>query len=281
MGKVEPIKKDEPLRLAHPVDLLKLKNWTQWQRDCFAAERVQPFKQVFRELYVVTEQEKSDSTFSRRYAGQQVNPRQALALLGSRGWVAAPDAGVFRTFHYEKIVAWLEFMETFHTPAEIEGLTLEKVRFAPRGGREYAKLADLPPRLFSEVMRDVDLIVSVAHRGAVDPEASTSPVELRTSLLRETLRLLKLDNVRIKEPHVYIKGSLAEYSVHLGSATTHMLPGGTLFIVPVHSQHRGRIFLPFADDDPKTAEIVSKVLLLARDEEIRDPNLLEQIRSRS
>lgn len=51
-------------------------------------------------------------------------------------------------------------------------------------------------------------------------------------------------------------------------------------LVPVHSQHRGRLFLPFADEYPKTAEVISKVLLLARDQDIRDPNLLEQIRSR-
>jgi hypothetical protein len=48
-------------------------------------------------------------------------------------------------------------------------------------------------------------------------------------------------------------------------------------IVPVHSQQRGRIFLPFADDDPKTAEVMAKVLLLARDQEIKDPVILEQI----
>ena len=59
-----------------------------------------------------------------------------------------------------------------------------------------------------------------------------------------------------------------------------MLPGGALVIVPVGSQHRGRVFLPFADDDPKTAELLSKVLLLARDQDIKDPNLLDQIRSR-
>jgi len=50
-------------------------------------------------------------------------------------------------------------------------------------------------------------------------------------------------------------------------------------IIPVGSQHRGRLFLPFADDDPKTAEIVSKALLLARDHEIKDPTILEQLRS--
>ena len=53
-----------------------------------------------------------------------------MALLGGRGWVTAPEQGIFRTFHDEKLVAWLEFLETFYTPAEVEGLTLEKVRFA-------------------------------------------------------------------------------------------------------------------------------------------------------
>ena len=35
-------------------------------------------------------------------------------------------------------------------------------------------------------MRDVDLVVSVAHLGGVDPEASASTVEMRAALLRET-----------------------------------------------------------------------------------------------
>ena len=193
--------------------------------------------------------------------------------------MTAPEAGVFRTFHEQKLVAWIEFMEAFYTPAEVEGLTVEKVRFARRGDTGLMPLADVPSRLFSEVMRDVDLIVSVAHRGEVDPEASASTVQLREALLGETIPVLKLENVKIKSPLVYIRGSLSEYTVHLGSGTVHMMPGGALFIVPVHSQHRGRIFLPFADDDPKTAEILSKVLLLARDRELKDPSVLEQIRA--
>ena len=39
------------------------------------------------------------------------------------------------------------------------------------------------------------------------------------------------------------------------------------------------LVLPFADDDPRTAEIVSKTLLLARDDEIDDPIILEQLRA--
>src|SRR5207248_11770054 len=171
-GKLEPVKKDEALHIAHPHDLLKTKQWPAWQHDCFTRELVQPFKQVFRELYVVTAAEKADGTVSRRYAGQQVNPRQALALWNSRGWAAGADEGVRRVFHDAGLVAWVSFLGGYFTPAEVEGLTLEGVHFSTRGEGKAVRLAQVPPRLFSEVMRDLDLVVSVAHRGGVDPEAS-------------------------------------------------------------------------------------------------------------
>jgi hypothetical protein len=112
------------------------------------------------------------------------------------------------------------------------------------------------------------------------PEASASTVEMRGSLLREACRFLRLENVRFEDSQVLISGALGEYSVHLGSGTVHRMPGGALCLVPVHSQHRGGLFLPFADDDPKTADVISKVLLLARDAEIKDPTILEQLRQR-
>lgn len=52
---------------------------------------------------------------------------------------------------------------------------------------------------------------------------------------------------------------------------------GMIAVLPVYSQARGRIFLPFADDDPKTAEIMSKILLLSDDKKIKDPSILRQI----
>ena len=277
-NEVEAIKATEKLRVAHPHDLLPAAQWYGWQKECFARERIQPFKQVFRELYPLTATEKQEGKQTRRYAGHQVQPRQALALLGQRGWVHHPEEGVRKVFHEAGLVAWLEFQEGFVTPAEIEGLTLENVFFTKRGDGERLKLDQLPPRLFSETMRDLDLVVSVAHRGGVDPEASASTVEMRSTLLLETMRLLKLTNVQVKDRYALIKGELGEYSVHLGSAVTRKMPGEALFLVPVHSQHRGQLFLPFADDDPKTAEVMSKVLLLARDKEIKDPNILDQIR---
>ena len=104
---------------------------------------------------------------------------------------------------------------------------------------------------------------------------------MRGALLREVCAALRLTNVTLQETRALIAGTHGEYAVNLASGTVHRLPGGALCIVPVHAQHRGRIFLPFADDDPKTAEIVSKVALLGRDDEIRDPLILEQILART
>jgi len=265
------------VRIAHPTDLLDTGEWHVWQRECFMRERIQPFKQVFRELYVPTRAECEDQTQSLRYAGHQVNPRQALSLLGQRGWVNDPEDGPSRTFHREGIVARLVFDEPFWSPAQVEAPTIETVTFSDRSAYKPLPLAGIPPILFSEVMRDVDLVVSVAHVGGVDPEASASTVAMRGSVVRETCRLLQLDNVRIEGNFARIDGVLTQYSVHLGSGVVHQSSGAVILIVPVHSQHRGRLFLPFMDDDPRTAAILSMVLLLAKDQDIREPGIIEQI----
>jgi hypothetical protein len=95
--------------------------------------------------------------------------------------------------------------------------------------------------------------------------------------VQETCALLKLLNVRVQNNHALVDGALGNYTLHLGSGTVHKQPGGALCIIPVHAQQRGRLFLPFMDNDPKTAEVVSKVILLAKDKEIKDPTILEQI----
>jgi hypothetical protein len=254
------------LRIAHPYDLWQSGEWHRWQQECFRRERIQPFKQVFRELYPLTATERAEGTFSRRYEGHQVNPKQALALLDNRGWIVHPQEGVRRAFHDEGLSAWLSVTGSTYTPAEVEDMALERVSFTHRGAWQPLPLVEIPPRLFSEVMRDLDLVVSVAHTGGVDPEATASTIEMRASVLRETLALLAIENVRLSGQHALVTGRLNNYSVHLGSGVAHQQPGGALCIVPVHGQHRGRLFLPFADDDPKTAEVLAKVLLLAQDD---------------
>ena len=127
-------------------------------------------------------------------------------------------------------------------------------------------------------MRDVDLAVSVAHAGGVDPETSHSTIEMRRAVCEFTMPLFGLENVRFEKSHAFITGKRADYSVHLGSGVVHLQGGPMINILPVHSQYRGKLFLPFADEDPKTAQIISEILLFAEDDKIKDPFILEQIR---
>ena len=277
LGEVISLNEKQTFRIAHCYDLHKNNVWTDYQKYCFDNKLQQPFKQVFRELYVPTPDELKEKSISRRYAGHQVQPNQTLALLKTRGWKVDYEEGLQKVFHKEGYQVKMYALADWFSPADVESPTLETIEFHSLKDYKNIPFEDINPRIFSEVMRDIDLVVSVAHVGGVDPEASHSSIEMRAVLLRETLRLFKIKNVEITGNHAIIKGQLAEYSVHLGSAVVHQLPGKYLSVLPIHSQHRGRLFLPFADDDPKSAEVMSKVLLFAKDEEIQDPTILSQI----
>lgn len=264
-------------RIAHCYDIHLSGDWAYFQRFCFENKLKQPFKQIFRELYTPTKEELQEKSVSRRYAGHQVHPRQTSALLKSRGWKLDYESGLQKGFHKEGFIVHLYALADWFTPSDVESPTLETIEFHSLKNFENVAIEDINPRLFSEIMRDVDLVVSVAHVGQVDPEASQSSIEMRKVILVETLRLLKIKNTELKENHAIVEGTLGKYSIHLGSAVVHQIPGKFLNILPVHSQHRGRIFLPFMDEDPKTAEMLSKVILLANDGKIQDPTILSQI----
>jgi hypothetical protein len=267
-----------PLRIAHPVHFVADGTWVAWQERLFKSGQRQPFKQVFRELFVPTEEEIKTGPLSRRYEGHQVQPRQALAVLGGRGWVPSCETGgAARLFHSYGLVAQVMTSAGFLAAAEAGFPAIGGVCFTRRGDSLAQPLDAVPSVVFSEAMRDLDLMVRVAHAGGVDPEATASTTEMRAALVRQAARLLKLGNVGFAGQRAVITGHLGEYSVHLGTGTVHRRPGGAVGIIPAGSRHRGRLFLPFADDDPKTAEILAKVLLLARDHEIEDPTIREQL----
>lgn len=275
-GEIAELAPADKLIVAHPFHLFKAKVWTAYQRCLFDRQLVQPFRQVFRELYVKTADELGRSN-SLRYSGHQILPKKTAAVLRSRRWIADYENGLQKIYYKENIVATIYAMADWFTPADIEAPTLEWVAFYNRKTGRELKIDDIPDIIFSEIMRDVDLAVSVAHAGSYDPETSHSTIEMRAALLEFTLPMFKLSNVRISQNKAVIDGKLASYSVHLGSGVIHQLGGTMINVVPVHSQHRGRIFLPFADEDPKTSEILSKVLLFAEDMRIKDPSILEQI----
>ena len=271
------VKDDSLLKIAHCFDLFESGDWASYQKDIFDRELKQPFKQVFRELYVKTADEKGRDK-SLRYAGHQVQPTKTVALLKTRRWIIDGQEGLEKVYYKENIIAKVFALADWFSPADIEAPTLEEVQFFDRKTFKPILIDDVPDLVFTEVMRDIDLVVSVAHIGDVDPEASHSTIEMRKAIVEFNCKLFKLKNVKFSENHVLIKGERAEYSIHLGSGLIHQKAGSAINVLPVHSQHRGRVFLPFIDDDPKTAEIMAKVILFAQDEKIKDVFILEQIK---
>ncbi|MDR2346966.1 MAG: DUF4132 domain-containing protein, partial [Planctomycetaceae bacterium] len=244
-GKISATKKlksTDRVVIAHPVHLFESKVWKEFQKIIFEREIVQPFKQIFRELYLPNSDEKMVKTYSNRYAGHQVQPSKTVALLKNRNWTIDPELGFQKVFYKLDVIVQFYCYADWFMPSDIEPPTIEKIEFVDRRTLELIPITKIPAVIFSEVMRDLDLVVSVAHVGGVDPEASFSTVEMRTAILEETLRLVKLKNVTLKKSHAMVKGTLGDYTIHLGSGEVQMTAGGSLTILPVHSQHRGRLF---------------------------------------
>lgn len=276
-GKTVKVKPNDKILIAHPYDLYEEGHWHDYQKLLFEKKMKQPFKQVFRELYVKLSEE-LEKEHSMMFSGNQIQPQKTVGALRSRRWVADYEDGLQKVYYKENIVAQIYALADWFSPSDIEAPTLEWVVFTDRKTFRPLPIKEIPDIIYSEVMRDVDLAVSVAHAGGVDPETSHSTVEMRKAIVECNLELFQVKNVKLEGNHAVITGKLGQYTVHLGSGIVHQMGNAMLAVLPVHSQHRGRIFLPFVDDDPKTAEIMSKILLFAEDTKIKDPSILTQIR---
>lgn len=275
-GRITFLEADRKARIAHPLDLYKAKVWHQYQKLLFDQKICQPFKQVFRELYVKLPEE-TGLKASRMFAGNQIQPQKTVGCLKGRRWIADYEEGLQKIYYKENIIARIYALADWFSPSDVEAPTLEWVEFINRKTFEPLTILQVPDLIYSEVMRDVDLAVSVAHAGGVDPETSHSTIEMRRAIIAFNLPLFKISNVILKDSHALIQGTRGNYSVHLGSGVIHQEGGAMLNILPVHSQKRGKLFLPFVDEDPKTAEIMSKIVLLAEDKKIKDPFILDQL----
>ncbi|EHO09430.1 DUF4132 domain-containing protein [Myroides odoratimimus] len=277
-GVVMDVQGEEEFVIVHCYGLYQSGQWVNIQAYLFDKQIEQPFKQVFRELYLHNEAEETNIGSSNRYTGYQVKDKQTLGLFKTRNWQYEYYANYSKLYFEEDIRVEVYIDYLGGSNAEYgDYVSLEHVLFTKASSDDVIALTEVNPIVFSEVMRDLDLVVSVAYVGGVDPETSLSTVQMRMAVVRETARLLKLTNIEYKERHLVITGTKGIYSLHVGSGVIHLISGTHLYIEPVHTQDRGKLFLPFVDDDPKTTEIVSKALILARDGSIRDTGILRQI----
>jgi len=267
---------------AHPLDLLRLGRLSSAQKTIVEKKIKQPFKQIFRETYVCTSQEKKTKVCSERYKGTTFNFAQASAILVSRGWAVYGGDFPFKDFMNEEIRATIEFDNyNVHFMAEADDSweipTLKSISFTNPNNKKTIDLTDIPPRIFSEVMRDLDLLVSVAGRSQI-PQKEVA-VEYRVDLLRNILDSIKVDNVSLEPPYLNIDGKINKYRVDIVTKEVYKKPNKLICIVPTQFKRvrSTEEYLPFEESDDDISEILSKMFLLLEDDKIKDKEILKQL----
>jgi hypothetical protein len=256
------------LTIAHPLDLWHAGALPAWRQAIVARRIEQPFKQVFREFYEPGAAERDGAS---RWQGYELDRGRAAALLSGRGWKLDHEEASTWTEHRLGLVAELETDPALGGAVEPGTTVVEGLSFRAAGDYASVDPADVPSRIFSEVQRDVDLAVSIA--GA---RGSAMLVESRGALVATTVAALGVANVRVDGGVVHIDGRRAAYEVDLASGAARIAGAGAL-IVPVSSTDLARVFLPHAEEDPRTAELLATVLLLAEDDRIADPAIRAQL----
>jgi hypothetical protein len=192
-------------------------------------------------------------------------------------------------------------MEAVENRAHAGGGGYVAHRWGGRGNAEPLSLENIPPLVFSEIMRDVDMFVGVASVGN-DPNwldggaevryrdywhhysfgELTESSKTRKQVLKTLVPRLKIANrCELTDKFLVVRGDLRTYKIHLGSGNILMEPNDQyLCIVPSRGSGglgKDKLFIPF-EGDQTLAIILSKAFLLADDKKITDPTITRQLK---
>jgi hypothetical protein len=295
----------------------------RWRESLTEHQVQQPFKQAHREIYLLTDAERTTRVYSNRFAAHVIKQHQFHALANARGWKNKLRLMVDDIFPPATRVApawglraefWVDGIGDNYGQDTTEAgtflyLSTDQVRFYAIDasgldtGTEPVVLDTIPPLVFSEIMRDVDLFVGVASvandpnwldGGADDRHAYywrsysfgelSETAKTRQQVLMKLVPRLKIaDRCTVAERFLIVRGDVRTYKIHLGSSNILMEPNDQYLCIVAS---RGlasdglvsKMFLPF-EGDSTLSLILSKAFLLARDWEITDPVILRQIGS--
>ena len=270
----------------------------------------QPFKQAHREIYLLTAAEQQTGTYSNRFAAHILSQAQYRTLAQTRlwkvnflgHWDGGDDGLASRTLDRYDVRAefWVTAAESEEDEYGVTYVSTDQLRFyLPPDSEEPADLSEVPPMVFSEIMRDVDLFVGVASVGNDPNWADGGPggayrdywhtysfgelsasAKTRGEVLQRLIPRLKIaDRCTLKDRFLVVRGDLRTYKIHLGSGNILMEPNDQYLCI-VSSRASSaveKLSLPFEGDHTFNV-ILSKAFLLADDTKIKDPTILSQIR---
>lgn len=311
-GRAAAIAPQAQVRLWHPIHATR-EAVRAWRQRLLDEEIAQPFKQAFRETYALTPAEAETVTYSNRFAGHIFGQSQARALLSSRGWspvaLAGWDDGIDhgvarRAFEPSGLRAEFHFDPVTEFGPDMGGLypycTSDQVGFVDATDDDAVALDAVPAVVFTEAMRDVDLVIGVSTIGA-DPNwldrgegrqfdrywlkvgfgELGELARTRRDVLAQLLpRLAIADRCELQDRFLLVRGRLRTYRIHLGSSNVQMSPDDRyLCIVGARDRRVEKLFVPF-DDDLVLSLVLSKAFLLVEDDAITDPSIVAQLTAR-
>lgn len=281
------------ITLWHPA-LSNVEEVQAWRNFMLSNEIKQPFKQAYREIYIVTGAEINTSTFSNRFNNHVIRHHKFVALAQQRLWryshsdlysggenpsISYPDFNIKCTFDLE---------------SDYDFATTRQLHFRDTENNIALKMEDIPTLIFSESMRDTDLFVGVCSIGAEEQWEnqrfreywtgySTSDLsetaQTRKSVIQSIISKLNIkDKCEVTDKYLRVMGKKRTYKIHFGSGNILMEPNDEyLCIIPDQKAAiKDKLFLPF-DGDATLSIIISKALLLADDDKITDTVILNQI----
>lgn len=296
-------------RLWHPVDS-EVDTVLAWRRRLDDLRILQPTKQAFREVYFLTDAERETATYSNRMAGHIVKQHQMANLMATRGWTfqlmggfddGFEDQNARKSFSTSPLRAeylihknWAE--ENINDMGMMTCVGTDQLRFCDPHDTPVP-IEDIPRRMLSETMRDADLFVGVTSIGNDPLWRDQGPLpgmrpywdsyafgdldafaETRKDVLCALLPRLRIsEQAHIDGKYLIVDGKLNTYRIHLGSSNILITPGDRfLCIVPQQRGGLSNVGLPF-EGDTRLSIILSKALMLADDDKITDPVILEQM----
>jgi hypothetical protein len=128
----------------------------------------------------------------------------------------------------------------------------------------------VPPAVFSEVMRDLDLAAAQGRRGA--GEYAEGRARARGELLTAVLGADGTDRITRHGDTVVITGSRAVYRAHLGTEAITVGDDRWPIDLPhtLDATRHPALFATVPGADYASARVLSRILLLAEDEKITD-----------
>jgi len=299
-------------QLWHPI-MSETEVVLAWRARLEKLEIKQPFKQTFREVYILTDAEIETRTYSNRMAAHLIKQHQFNSLAAIRGWkyslMGAYDDGRENEIAQKCLPSYqltaefwidelLDMEDSFNDSGIWDYVATDQVRFLNESG-DVLELIDVPPIVLSEIFRDADLFVGVASIGN-DPAWSDRGGAPRTNdywqsysfgdlgetaktrkLVLESLlpRLLIRDVAKIEGKYLVVNGKRHSYKIHIGSGNILIMPTDKyLCIVPGRGKDKKveNIYLPF-EGDRGLSIVLSKAFMLADDDKIKDETILSQL----